>query len=201
LNHRWRITVNPDITQNWCKTELGTTRPGNNHKEDVVAQTLERRPMKTEAALSVVLGFTLLRGCDRVIRSGPIIDDYKVAQCIPVHHGLGPADADRTWNDSLATPSGGLVQVTGAQLPGGRINVRYLSDGADVVAAEAGDYIYSADVRFDQGSVRLFIKAYGVPAAFGGPEAWLFEFDLPSRKQIGRARVDPAVLPNECPIQ
>ena len=61
-------------------------------------------------------------------------------------------------------------------------------------------YIYPADVRFDRANERLYIKATGVPAAFGGPQTWLFEYDLKKRQQTGRARVDPSVLPQECPI-
>jgi hypothetical protein len=34
-------------------------------------------------------------------------------------------------------------------MPGGRIDVKYLSDGKESVAADTGDYIYPADVRFD----------------------------------------------------
>jgi hypothetical protein len=98
------------------------------------------------------------------------------------------------------TPKGVTVQISGAQVPGGQIDLRYQSDGTEVVAANAGDYIYPADVRFDKQKERLFVKASGVPAAFGGPQTWLFDFDLSRRQQIGRIRVDPAVLPEECKV-
>ena len=68
------------------------------------------------------------------------------------------------------------------------------------MAADAGDYIYPDDVRFDRISEHLYIKAAGIPAAFGGPQTWLFEYDLPRRRQTQRARVDPSVLPNDCPV-
>jgi hypothetical protein len=71
----------------------------------------------------------------------------------------------------------------------------------DVVAANAGDYIYPADVRIDQAREKLFIKASGITAAFSQPQTWLFEFDLTRHVQIDRARVDPAVLPQECKIE
>lgn len=83
-------------------------------------------------------------------------------------------------------------------MPGGRIDIRYQSDEAEVVAADAGDYIYPADVRVDRAKDRLFVKASGITAAFGAPQTWLFEFDLIHRKQISRAKINPAVLPHEC---
>jgi len=45
----------------------------------------------------------------------------------------------------------------------------------------------------------LFIKASGAPAAFGGPQTWLFEYDVGRRRQTARVQVDPTVLPQECP--
>jgi hypothetical protein len=89
--------------------------------------------------------------------------------------------------------------VAGAQLPGGRIDVKYTPDGQEQTAANAGDYIYPADVRFDQAAGLLYVKAKGAPAAFGGPQTWLFEYDLRQRRQTGRVMVDPSVLPQECP--
>jgi len=84
-------------------------------------------------------------------------------------------------------------------MPGGRIDLRYTPDGQEVVAANAGDYIYPSDVRVDHRGERLYIKASGQPAAFGGPQTWLFEFDLGQRRRTARVRVDPTVLPQECP--
>jgi len=49
-------------------------------------------------------------------------------------------------------------------MPGGRIDVKYLFDGSEIVAADAGDYIYPADVRLDSKSGTIFVKASGVPA-------------------------------------
>jgi hypothetical protein len=84
-------------------------------------------------------------------------------------------------------------------MPGGRIDLEYASDGKEVIAADAGDYIYPSDVRVDHVAGRLYIKASGVPAAFGGPQTWLFEYDLGERRRTARVRVDPTVLPQECP--
>jgi len=78
--------------------------------------------------------------------------------------------------------------------------VKYLSDGKGMVAADAGDYIYPADVRFDKTYDLLYVKASGRPAAFGGPQSWLFEYDLNHRRQTHRSRVEPTSLPEECPV-
>lgn len=86
-------------------------------------------------------------------------------------------------------------------MPGGRVSLRYLSENKkEVVAADAGDYIYPADVRFNPISERLYVKASGIPAAFGGPQTWIFEYDLRQQQQTGRAKVDPSVLPHECAV-
>jgi hypothetical protein len=149
-------------------------------------------------ALIALLAIAVLAGCPRTIRKGALIDQYGRAQCLPVTFGSGsPA---RTWNYTLETGEGNAIEVNGRAVPGGRIDVRYASDGKDEIAADAGDYIYPADVRFDRTGERLFVKASGVPAAFGGPQTWLFEYDLRQRRQTQRARVDPSVLPRECPV-
>lgn len=157
--------------------------------------------MRARTAIFLLLVTELPVGCNRVIRSGPLVAGYEKAECIPVRFGPGITPPTRSWDDSLTTSSGQIVQISGAQMPGGRIDVRYQADAADIVAADAGDYIYPADVRVDEANSTLFVKASGVPAAFGGPQVWLFEFDLTRRKQIGRARVDSAVLPHECRIE
>jgi hypothetical protein len=117
-----------------------------------------------------------------------------------VRFGPGISGPTRAWDYTLKTHEGMAVHVSGAEMPSGRIDVRYLSDGKEAVAADAGDYIYPADVRFNQTRERLYIKASGMPAAFGGPQTWLFEYDLRQRHQTGHARVDPSVLPQECPV-
>jgi hypothetical protein len=91
-----------------------------------------------------------------------------------------------------------MVHISGAAVPGGRITVRFLPDGAEQVAADAGDYIYPADVRLDGSGDVLYIKASG-SRAVGGRETWLFEYDLQKREQVTRVLVDPTVLPEQCP--
>jgi len=154
--------------------------------------------MRTNLVFCWLLSLALLAGCNRVVRNGPIVTGYENAGCIPSQLGPGITPPTRTWDFSLTTSTGETVRVLGAQMPGGRIDVRYLSNGADVVAANAGDYIYPADVRVDKARQKLFVRAGGITAAFSQPQTWLFEFDLARRRQIDRARVDPTVLPKEC---
>ncbi|MGH9147381.1 MAG: hypothetical protein ACRD1Q_11770 [Vicinamibacterales bacterium] len=113
--------------------------------------------------------------------------------------GPGIQPPSRSWDHTLKIREGIEVHVSGAQVPGGQIDVRYTPGGQEDVAADAGDYIYPSDVRFDGAGDLLYIKARGAPAAFGGPQTWLFEYDLRKRRQTGRLLVDPQVLPQECP--
>ena len=158
--------------------------------------------MKTDALIVAcgVVTVGVLVGCSRMVRSGPMINAYENAECIPVEFGPGISPPTRAWDYQLVIPSGMTVHISGAQMPGGRIDLAYQPDGIEVVAADAGDYIYPADVRFDKQTERLFVKATGVPAAFGGPQTWLFVFDLAHRRQMSRIRVDPTVLPGECKV-
>jgi hypothetical protein len=145
-----------------------------------------------------LLAVIALVGCDQIVRTGAIIDQYSRAECVPVTNGSGsPA---RTWDSTLQTHEVNSIQVYGRAVPGGLIYVKYLSDGKDEVVANAGDYIYPADVRFDRASGHLYVKAAGVTAAFSNPQTWLFEYDLLQRRPILRVRVDPNVLPPECPV-
>jgi hypothetical protein len=84
-------------------------------------------------------------------------------------------------------------------VPGGRISVRFSQDGAELIAANAGDYIYPADVRIDTSADVLYVKASGHRAAGGEAQTWLFEYDLRERRLRNRVLVDPDVLPRECP--
>lgn len=130
-------------------------------------------------------------------RSG-VIDRYVKAACVPVRLMSGASPATRSWDFSLTVRPGFGVNVTGAAIPGGRINVRYAPDGPLITAADAGDYIYPYDVRVD--GVRLYVKASGVTAAFSKPQTWLFDYDVDRRRLIARVKVDPVVLPHECPL-
>ena len=142
-----------------------------------------------------------LIGCERMIRNGPMVTGYRNSTCIPVQFGPGMTPPTRAWDFTMTTKKGLTVRILGATMPGGVITVRYIPEGTEIVAANAGDYIYPADVRVDSGKDTLFIKASGTTAAFSQPQTWLFEYDLNNRQQIARSRVDPSVFPEECQIK
>lgn len=146
-----------------------------------------------------LLAVTILAGCTRPIRQSAVIDSYSRAECVPVRFGPGILPPTRAWNDTVLTRRGVAVHVSGAEMPGGKISVQYLPDGKYDLAADAGDYIYPADVRMNRSTDVLYIKASGIPAAFGGPETWIFAYDLEQKRQIQRVRVEPTILPKECP--
>jgi hypothetical protein len=145
-----------------------------------------------------LLAVAALFCCAGTSRREALIDHYSRAECVPVTFGSGTPV--RTWDHTLETREGNSIQVYGRAGPGGRIDVKYASDGKSYVAANAGDYIYPDDVRFDRASEHLYVRATGVPVFFGGLQTWLFEYDLRNRRQTERARVDPSVLPQECPV-
>jgi TonB family protein len=152
------------------------------------------------ALLAVAASVLCYQDCDRAIRSGALIDEYSRAACVPVKLAAGISPPSRGWDYTLKTHAGVPVRVFGSDIVGGEIEVEYLPDGKKAVAANAGDYIYPADVRFERTNDRLYVKANGQPAFFGGPQTWLFEYDLAGRRQTARAKVDPSVLPQECPL-
>jgi hypothetical protein len=83
---------------------------------------------------------------------------------------------------------------------GGRIVVRYQPDGPQVVAADAGDYVYPTDVRINEAKTVLVVKAMGLAGGIRH-ETWLYEYDLDRRRRLSKVLVDPAVLPGECARQ
>jgi hypothetical protein len=138
-------------------------------------------------------------GCQRPLSHGPIIDAYKAAACIPVSANRkvqGPHT--REWETPLTLSDGTQVMVIGAQMPGGRITVRNLTTGRESEAANAGDYVYPSDVRFNTQTNLLFVKASGLAAGINH-ETWLFEYDLLGKRLVERRRVKDTALPTECP--
>jgi len=83
-------------------------------------------------------------------------------------------------------------------MPGGRITVRNLRTGRESEAANAGDYIYPSDVRFNAQTNLLLVKASGLAAGIHH-ETWLFEYDLLSQHLVERRRVEDTALSTECP--
>lgn len=130
---------------------------------------------------------------------GPIIDGSKAAPCIPVSANRkvgGPHT--REWETPVTLSDGVKVMVVGYQVPGGRITARYEPTGRELEVANAGDYVYPSDVRFDAQTNLLFVKASGLAGGITH-ETWLFEYDLLGQRLIERRRVSDRVLPTECP--
>ena len=88
--------------------------------------------------------------------------------------------------------------MIGYQSPGGRIMLHYLTTGREVEAANAGDYVYPSDVRFNAQTNVLFVKATGMAGGINH-ETWLFEYDVLGQRLIERRLVADSALPPECP--
>jgi hypothetical protein len=137
--------------------------------------------------------------CDHPLSQGPIVDGYKAAACIPVSANRkvrGPHT--REWETPVTLSDGSKVMVVGYQMPGGRITVRYVATARELEAANAGDYVYPSDVRFNAQTNLLFVKASGLAGGIT-QETWLFKYDLLGQRLIERQRVADSVLSTECP--
>jgi hypothetical protein len=157
---------------------------------------------KKVAKMRVMLCFTIACctvSCHHPLSRGPIIDGYKAAACIAVSANRkvrGPHT--REWETTLTLSDGSKVMVVGYQMPGGRITARYVTTGRELEAANAGDYVYPSDARFNAQTNLLFVKASGLAGGITH-ETWLFEYDLLGQRLIERRRVADSVLPAECP--
>ena len=136
--------------------------------------------------------------CVRSTSNAPIITKYGTAACIPFSASLGTSPHTREWDTVVTLRNGEEVIVKGAQIPGGRIIVSYPVTGRDVVAADAGDYIYPSDVRLDAENDFLYVKARGLTGAFS-EQTWLFKFDLLGQRIMERRQIRIGILPMECP--
>ena len=70
--------------------------------------------------------------------------------------------------------------------------------GGTFVAANAGDYIYPSDIRFESADDHLFVRADGAAAGVW-LQTWLFEYDISAQRLLGKVQVDPMKLPPQCP--
>jgi len=131
------------------------------------------------------------------VRTGQLIERYKQATCVPwtFHPAIRPDT--RSWDYNFRTRQGVTAHISGAQLPGGRIDVTFEPGGQKTVAANAGDYIWPADVRIEPARDLLYVKASGSAGGWR-PEIWLIEYDLQHRRETSRLLVDGSALPEEC---
>src|SRR5471032_340231 len=102
--------------------------------------------------IALFAAITFTAACHNAVSNGPIIEHYRAATCIPVSTMAGPNPRSRERDTVLTLSDGSQVRVQGAQMPGGRITVGYLGFGRELVAANAGDYVYPRDVRLDSRS-------------------------------------------------
>jgi hypothetical protein len=140
----------------------------------------------------------LVVACQRPITSGAIIDRYGSARCVEPTIVKGVNPPTRGWDATLTTARGAQVIVSGADRVGGLIALHYQPNGPEVIAANPGDYIYPSDVRIDDRRTILYIKARGLAGGIW-KQTWLYAYHLDERRQISRVRVEPGVLPAECP--
>lgn len=136
--------------------------------------------------------------CHRPVSRSPIIDQYRVATCVSWTSPRVAGRASREWDIDLSLSDGSKVRVSGAQMPGGRISVRFLATGRESEAANAGDYVYPSDVRLNAENDLLYVKASGLAGGVWH-ETWLFKYDLHSQRLMARQQVVDDALPPECP--
>jgi hypothetical protein len=140
-----------------------------------------------------------LHGCSLPRRQHAVIDAYKTAVCVPVlaQSEIRPPSV-RAWDATVRTGSGTSVVLSGYQGPGAGIVAKEVRTGEIHVVADAGDYVYPADVRTTADFARVYVKADGLAGGISR-ETWLFEYDLTQFRELNRVRVEPSVLPPECP--
>ena len=145
--------------------------------------------------ISLVLTVSTI-GCRPGASHSGLIERYKAATCIPVLQDASPIHS-REWKTALTLTDRSQVIVAGMQSPGGRISLDYVNSGRSVVAANAGDYIYPADVRVNLGKDLLYVEASGLGGGIW-QETWLFDYDLRSQKLLRREKVTENGLPAWC---
>jgi hypothetical protein len=130
------------------------------------------------------------------MRSGPLIDHFSRAACVP---------AGRVEN---VYPPGWLAwdyvqtrchaRIVGAQGSTGSIAVEYPPDAARRVVAAFGEKSNPVEVRLDPDACRLYVKANGSPVFTDRPPLWLLEYDLLRREEVESAKVEPEAVSAKC---
>lgn len=119
-----------------------------------------------------------------------------------MHSGIGESQSARPAYSRVGNARNAQGRFEGdcCRIPnaGGRITARYVTTGRELEAANAGDYVYPRDVRFNAQTNLLFVKASGLAGGITH-ETWLFEYDLIGQRLIERRRVADSALPTECP--
>ncbi len=135
--------------------------------------------------------------CHSRVSDAPIIEKYRTAACIPFSPNPKVSPHTREWDTTLTLTDGSSVVVSGAQTPGGRIDLRYPATNHTTVAASAGDYVYPSDVRIDGQNDLLYVKATGLAGGIR-QQTWLFEYDLRGQRLVARRQLVDDAVPAEC---
>ncbi len=97
----------------------------------------------------------------------------------------------------MTLADGSKVTVSGAQIPGGQIQVYFFAASKSVVAINPGGYIYPADLRINADHNLLYVKASGLAGGIQ-QQTWIFEYDLRSQRLLTKLQVADKRLPAEC---
>ena len=135
--------------------------------------------------------------CDHRVSDALIIEKYRTAVCIPFSPDPKISPHTREWDATLTLTDGTRVVVSGAEIPGGRIDLRYPVTNRTSAAVSAGDYVYPSDVRINRRSDVLYAKATGLAGGIR-QQTWLFEYDIRAQRLVARQQVVDAALPAEC---
>lgn len=142
----------------------------------------------------LVVATAAISGCMIPLKT-PVIQRYGAAACVLP----SPHPKVRMWDAQLTLRDGSEVVVSGASMAGGLVSIRYKATGQSLVAANAGDYIYPEDVRFDGLRDLLYVKASGL-AGGTWQQTWLFEYDLHAHRLLVRQRVPEKALAADCSL-
>src|SRR5262249_24562065 len=134
-------------------------------------------PMMNRTPLTAFGVLCLASACAVPRRQHPVIDRYKTAACLPLLAESRVQPSVREWDAPVRTASGTELVISGYQAVGGAVVARDKRTGATHVVANAGDYVYPADVRTSSDFTRVYVKAAGLAGGLS-EETWLFEYDL-----------------------
>jgi hypothetical protein len=140
----------------------------------------------------------VIGACSSVpMRSGPLIDHFSRAACVPagrVKNVYPPGWL--AWDYVVQTRC--HARIVGAQGSTGSIGVEYPPDPARRVVADFGEKSNPVEVRLDPDACRLYVGANGSPIFTDRPPMWLLEYDLLRREEVESAKVEPEAVSAKC---
>ena len=136
----------------------------------------------------------LTSGCGWISGDAKSLEQFASAECLPPSEQT--SDGYRIWSETVSTASGVTVEIRGSSAPTGLVRIAYGPD--DVVVAFARDFFAPTDVRFDQVSEQVLVRAEGSSYWGGGEQTLLLTYDLRKRQVLSEISVDPTKLPKGC---